>query len=294
MSGFTYWWDREAGRPQYLERVLDALRGDPSAPSNNWYFDVVDAHPYGNPLNSYTVPQLFRRILRDRGIDKPIWIDESNVLTKNDPLVGSGEGPFRATLDEQASYVIESMALARAAGVQRYATYKLRDEHPENGDEYWGLTRNDGTIRPAYIAYQVAARYLQGARSATYTWGGSQPPPTQADLDALLASNTNRFQWPWPAAVNVVVLDRGPQRVTVVWNASPDRVQFALPAQSGAAAQIVDKNGEIAQVVARDGAYSLNLEPSRNNSDPRDPTLYLVGGSPLIIVEELSAASPTF
>lgn len=293
MSGFTYWWDKEAGRPQYFQRVLDAISADPTAAPNNWFFDIVNAHTYGNPLNSYAVPLAFRRILQAKGIDKPIWIVESNVLIKNDPRVGSGEGPFRATLDEQASYVIQSMALARAAGVQRYSTYKIVDEHPENGDEYWGLTRNDGSVRPSYLAYQVAARYLQHARAATYHWSGSRTPPSEQEIGALLASNTNRFQWPWPGPANVVVLDRGAERVTVIWNASSQPVQFALPAQSSAA-QLVDKYGRSAPLAARDGHYLLSLEPSRNNSDPRDPTLYLVGGSPWIIVEDVARpAVPT-
>jgi len=288
MAGFTYWWDKEAGRPQYFQRVLDAIGADPTAAENSWFFDVVTAHTYGNPLNSYTVPTVFRRIMREKGIDKPIWIIESNVLVKNDPRVGSGEGPFRATLDEQASHVIQSMALARAAGVQRYSTYKIVDEHPENGDEYWGLTRNDGTVRPSYLAYQVGARYLQHTRAATYYWAGSQVPPTEPEVSALLASNVNRFQWPWPAPVNVVVLEREAERVTVIWNASPQPVQFVLPARSSAA-QLVDKYGPTTPLAARDGNYTLSLEPSRNNSDPRDPTLYLVGGSPWIIVEDVPA-----
>src|SRR5437868_2781684 len=160
------------------------------------------------------MPSVCRRVMQDRGIDKPIWTDESNVLIKSAARVGAGEGPFRATMDEQASYVIESMALARAAGVQRYSIYKLEDESPENGDEYWGLMRNDGTVRPAYLAYQVAARYFQQTQRAVYTWSGSHNPPTEDEVSALLASNANRAQWPWPGPVNMVVLDRGTQRVT--------------------------------------------------------------------------------
>jgi len=292
MAGLTYFWDKEAGRPQYFQRVLDAIRADPAAATNNWFFDIVDAHTYGNPLNSYTVPNVFQRIMRDRGITKPIWIDESNVLIKNDPRVGAGDGPFRATMDEQASYVIQSMALARAAGVQRYSIYKLQDEGAENGDEYWGLTRNDGTLRPSYLAYQTAVRYLQNARSATYSWGGSQIPPTEQEITTLLASNANRFQWPWPAPVNTVILDRGAERVTVVWNASPQSVQFALPARTSNA-RLVTKYGQVTTIAAQNGAYALSLEPSRNNSDPRDPTLYLVGGSPLIVVEDVGQATAT-
>jgi hypothetical protein len=296
MSGFTYSWDKEAGRPQYLQRVLDALGGDPAAPRNNWYFDVVDAHTYGNPLNSYAVPTIFRRILRDKGLDKPIWITESNVLVKDDPRVPAGDGPFRASIDDQASYVIEAMALARAAGVQRYSIYKMQDESPENGDEYWGLTRNDGSVRPSYLAYQVAARYFQQPRAATYYWWGSQVPPTEQEITGLLTSNVNRYQWPWPAAINVVVLDRGNERVTVIWNAGPQAADVALPAQSRVA-QLVDKAGQSRPLAANNGYYPLRLEASRNNSDPRDPTAYLVGGSPSIIVEDMTQAvapAPTF
>jgi hypothetical protein len=238
------------------------------------------------------VPTVFRRIMRDRGIDKPIWIDESNVLTKNDVRVGSGEGPFRASLDEQASYVIQAMALARAAGVQRYSIYKLQDEFPENGDEYWGLTRNDGTLRPSYVAYQVAVKYLQGAHSAVYSWNGSQVPPSEAEISALLASNTNRVQWPWPSAANAVVLERGSERITVVWNASPEPIQIAIAARTGSA-QLVDRSGQVTPIVPSNGQYSLRLEQSRNNSDPRDTSLYLVGGSPMILVETLAPLTPT-
>ena len=284
-AGFTYFWDKENDRPQYFERVLDAIATDPEAGRNNWYFDVVNVHTYGNPLNSYTVPQVFQRIMQQKGISKPIWMDESNALIKNDPLVGAGDGPFRATMNEQASYVIQSMALARAAGVQRYSTYKMQDEFPENRDEYWGLTRNDGTVRPSYVAYQAAVRYLQNARGAMYYWWGTNVPPSEDEIRGLLASDAGRSQWPWPAPINVVVVDRVVDRVTVIWNGSPDPAQVALPAHSRSA-QLVDKYGRVAPLVSQGGYYQLNLEPSRNNSDPRDRSLYLIGGSPLIIVED--------
>jgi len=287
MAGMTYYWDKEHDRPQYFQRVLDALGSDPSAARNNWFFDIAHVHTYGNPLNTYTIPLVFQRIMRQKGISKPIWIDESNALIKNDPRVGAGDGAFRVTMDEQASYVIQSMALARAAGVQHYSTYKMQDEFPENEDEYWGMTRNDGSVRPSYVAYQVAVRYLQNARGATYYWWGSSVPPSEDEVTALLASNANRTQWPWPAPVNVVVVDRGADRVTVIWNGSPDPAQVALPARSRAA-QVVDKYGRVMPLAAQNGYYELNLEPSRNNSDPRDRTLYLVGGSPLLIVEDMT------
>jgi hypothetical protein len=60
---------------------------------------------------------------------------------------------------------------------------------------------------------------------------------------------------------------------------------------------VVDKYGRARPLAASNGYYPLSLEPSRNNSDPRDPAAYLVGGSPLIIVEDATQAiapAPTY
>ncbi|HKO24004.1 MAG TPA: hypothetical protein VJY65_04610, partial [Chloroflexota bacterium] len=66
-----------------------------------------------------------------------------------------------------------------------------------------------------------------------------------------------------------------------------------IPAH-GTNAILVDKSGMITPTApAADGAYHLALEPSTNNSDPRDRTLYLVGGSPLILVEQAPDATST-
>jgi hypothetical protein len=289
MSGFTYWWDHEAHRPLYFQRVLDAIGGDREAPRYNWYFDAVDAHTYGNPLNGFNIPTTFRRIMRDKGLDKPIWIIESNVLARDDPKTPTNDPSFRGTMEDQASYIIENMALAMAADVQRYSIYKMSDEDAEVGDQYWGLVRNDGSVRPSYVAFQTGVKTFQRVRSATYYWWGSNIPPTEQEITNVLASNANRFQWVWPAPVNVVVMDKSPQRLTVIWNASPQAVDVSLPAYS-ASAQIMDKYGRTSPLAARNGYYELSLEPSRNNSDPRDRTLYLVGGSPWIIVEDMNQA----
>ena len=290
VSGMTYWWDKENGRRQFVDELLERIAADPSAPANGYYFDGLSVHAYANPLNSFTIPTIYRGYMRARGIDKPIWIQESNVVPKDDPVQPTN-GPFRASLDEQASYVIEATALARAAGVERAAIYKMNDTGGENGELY-GLVRDDGSARPAYVAYQVAATYFSNVRSASSSWTGAEPP-SSAQLDALLRSNEGRFQFVWPAAVNKVVLDRGSTRVTVVWNGSAQRATARVPA-AAARARLVDKLGVARDVAPTDGAYQLDLEPSTNNSDPRDGTLFLVGGSPLILVEETGGApAPT-
>ena len=286
LAGMAYWYGREYDRPPYVGSLLEVAAKDPTARQNDWYFDVAAVHTYANPLNSFTQPMSLRRVLDERGIDKPIWILESNAVPSDDPKAPTRPGPYRATQEQQASYIIQSYALGIAAGVERQAVYKLVDESPENG-QYFGLVRNDGTVRPAYTAFQVATKYFSHTRWASYTWSGGQFPPTREEVNALLASDKSRTQFIWPGEVNRVVLERGPRRTTVVWNASPwplrAEVQAAAPR-----ALLVDQAGSTGQVAARDGVYTLDLPPSTHNTDPNDPSVYLIGGRPWVLEEQVA------
>ncbi len=288
LPGMTYWWDKEGGRELYLQRLLDVAAKDPSAPAHGWYFDAANLHLYGNPLSVFAATRVFQRTLAQYGLSKPIWITEANVIPYDDPLSPLSPIPCRASMDQQASYMIQAFALARAAGVERMSIYKLVDEAPEGQGDLYGLVRNDGSVRPAFTAYRTAVQYLAAPSSAVYTWDGSADPPTDDQVTALLNSNAHLSQWVWPAAVNRVTLERGDQRITVAWNASPNPAQLRMAA-SAKSAVVINKFGVITgELVARDGQYTLDLPPSSNNTDPRHPNLYLVGGDPQIIVEQVA------
>ncbi len=290
VAGMTYWWDKEHNRPQYLDSMLDIAAQDPTAPSHGWYFDAVDVHCYGNPLNAYNEPTVYHRILQRHGFDKPVWISEMNVVPNDDPVSPVPNGPFRATMDQQANYMIQASALAIAGNAARISVYKMRDTGGEGAGELYGLIRDDGSVRPAYVSWQFAVRTFQNVQSATYSWSGSSDPPTEAQTQALLNSNIGRVQWIWPGAVNKVVMTRGNQRITVVWNGSPQPVEAAVPV-SGNNARLMDKFGnQLATPVTSAGAYRIPLEATSNNTDPRDPTIYLVGGSPYILLEDVNAS----
>ena len=286
LGGMAYWYDKGFDRPPYLASLLEVAARDPTARANNWYFDVVAVHTYANPLNSYAQPLLMQQVLRERSIEKPIWINESNAVPGDDPNAPTRTGILRASQDEQASYIIQSFALGIAAGVERQSVYKMVDEKPEDG-QYFGLVRNDGTVRPAYLAYQVAAYYLNDARWAAYDWSGSGSPPSDDEIAALLDSNRSRPQWIWPGVVNRVVVERGERRTTVVWNASPRPVEAKIPA-AARSALAVSQYGDIGEVVAKDGVYTLTLDPSAHNADPLDRSIYLIGGRPWILEEVVS------
>ena len=288
LGGFSYWWDKKYDRPPYLASLLEVMARDPDHKRHNHYFDVVSVHVYNGPLNSYAVPMTMRRVMEARGIKKPIWIDESNAVPYGDPANPLPYAPLAASLDQQATYVVQSMALALAAGVDRYAIYKTIDEKPENGSDLYGLVRNDNSLKPAYLAYQVAATYFQGARSAIYSWPGSAEIPTPDQVDSILSSVDTRPQFIWPAQVSQVVLERGPHRTTVVWNNSPVAVRYQVPA-TARQATLVTKSGASDSIRARDGFYSIDLPGSTHNPDKTDYSIYMIGGEPLILDEEVAA-----
>src|SRR5205814_7899642 len=99
----------------------------------------------------------------------------------------------RGSLEEQASFVVQTVALARAAGVDKVQLYKMQDGPIEGGEPY-GLIRNDKSMRPAYVALQTAAKYLLVDGKVSYT-------------------NKN--------GVAQVVIDAGRQRTTVAWASDP-------------------------------------------------------------------------
>jgi hypothetical protein len=287
LPGLTYWYDKDGGRPLYLARFMEAASHDPTAEQNGDYFDVVDVHQYINPLNIYAATRVYQRALAQYGMNKPIWIGESNIVPDDDPM-NPLPATFHATMDQQASYVIQAFALARAAGAERMSIYKLTDEAREGGNELYGLLRNDGTPRPAFTAYQTAVKYMSRPTSAVYTWDGANEIPTDDQVTALLQDNAKRTQWIWPGAVNRVTLERGPERDIIVWNASPKLVTATIPAVAKSA-MVVDKFGkDTGEVVAQNGAYHLDLYPSSDNTDPRDASEYLVGGDPRILVEKVA------
>jgi len=287
VGGLTYWWDKENNRPQFLESLLRQADADPTARANRAYFDGVGLHAYNNPLNSFTVPTLFRRILATHGYTKAIWIDETNVAPYDDPAGPLPRLPYRATLAQQASYIVQSFALAAAAGVRRISVYRMTDAPPGvDGPERFGLLRPDGSLRPAFAALQTVTGAFAGLDSAYYTWHDDGSLPSVAEVDALLASNTARAEWVWPAAVNRVVLRQGDRQVTVLWNTSPASAAITVAA-AGHDAVLLSPTSAITTTptLGADGRYHLTLDGSTGNTDPRDPTLYLIGGAPLILRE---------
>lgn len=259
-GGLHYW-----ANPSFYVDVLDCLASDPEGAAHNYFFDVMSVHFYSRSDNTYDQVNLIKSELADRGMgDHPIWLTETGAPLYGDASPGQiplDKWDYSLSIDEEAAYVIQSYANALAAGVQRYYFFRAHDEHMA---EPHGLIRNDKSLRPAYVAYQVAARYLQRENQATRVTTGEH---TRVSL--------------WGTA-------RG--KVSVVWNRTPHPVTYTLPAAMPTATR-VDRWGVTQTISATNGVYTLSLPLATANlvSDTHD---YIVGGDPLILVET-DVVSPT-
>lgn len=251
LTATTYWWDVEHGRDLYFGKLLDAIKADPDAAANGYFFDVASLHLYFKPEQVYDVTALYRRMLSDHGMgNKPLWINETNAPPSEDPLHPAPGLRFPVTLEEQSHFIVQAWAMGLAAGAERISLYKLRDE--QNllpGVEPYGMVRKDNSLRPAFWTYRTLVTYLGDYRSATLTRQG----------------NLRR-----------VVVNRGSRgTTTVVWNMGLRAETIRVPATS-TTALLVDPLGPVEMITAVNGQYTLSLEASHGGD---------VGGKPYLIVE---------
>jgi hypothetical protein len=256
LPAVSHWYDVNYGRDLFLRRLLQVIAADPTAPAHGHYFDVATLNVYFQPENLYDLTLFYRNLLREYGADKPIWITETNAAPSGDPAWPVPDAQFQVTLESQAAFMIQAMALGIAGGAERIAVYKMTDAAQDAlaDPEPFGLVRADGTRRPAFTAYKVASTYLAGFRSAT---------------------------WERRDEVSVVVVDRGSQTTVVAWSRTPSPQTVMLPART-TRALLVDMWGGARIVYPERGYYSLAL-PGCSYEGP-----CLIGGAPLMLVEEAS------
>jgi len=256
MAAVTHWWDANYGRDLFFRRFLQVLSRDPNAAANDYYFDVATLHIYFQPESLYDLTVFYRDMMREYGLDKPIWIAETNAAPSDDPAWPVPNPQFKVTLEDQAAFMIQALALGIAGGAERIAVYKTTDTEKDAvaNPEPFGLVRLDGTRRPAFTTYRIATTYLAGFRYAS---------------------------WERRDTASVVVVNRGQQTTTVAWSRTPSPVSVLVPAQT-TRGLLVDMWGGARVVYPERGYYTLNLAGCSYE------TVCLVGGAPLMLVEDAS------
>ncbi|MDQ3700040.1 MAG: hypothetical protein M3442_03855, partial [Chloroflexota bacterium] len=298
----TYWADQNAGRTLFLERVLGVLAEDPEARARGFGFDAVGLNLYTSPDDLGRVAGIYRSVLDRYGSTATLWLTETNAVPYDDPGPGLAreQNGFRVTLDQQASYVVQAFAMGLASGYERLAFHSLVDR--DTGDELWGLVRNDGTLRPSFIAYQTATRYFGGAKRVVFAgrersfrrWPPGGFLPNWQIYLVVLERDAGAPAPPVPAsggpataaaAPATGAAGQGRQRVSVLWNGDAEAVQVTLPRLAERAA-LVDKYGRALSLEPDGDRWRLTL-PGATAHSPLDPEgFFFIGGDPLLLVEE--------
>ncbi len=252
-AGLAYWSDTNF----YVE-VLDALQSFEEAADDNYYFDVMSLHLYSSVYNIRPVVNQITEAMNERVGPHPIWLTETGVPLWDEHPGNPGKPyVFAATIEEAAAYTIEAYAEARAAGVEKFFFFRIHDEAMS---ESFGLIRNDGSLRPAYVAYQVAARYLRHKSEIL--------PPHQT------VSGTRQ----------ITFLGTTHGRIDVLWNTRGENtLSHALPAILPVA-KLVDYQGQTKTLHAQNDTFTVTLKPATANNSPDHS--YFIGGPPVLLIQE--------
>lgn len=259
LAGLTYWHDVVSGREQYLRRLLRVAAADPEAEAHDYFFDVISLHIYFRTETVGSIVQQIDDIQKEFGLEKPIWINETNAAPTEDPEWPVTRPQFQLDLEQQAWFIVQAHALGFAAGADSISVYKFFDVNLGPGEESFGLIRADGSLRPGYYAHQTTVRLLQDFTDVT--------------IDSEPERHVVTFEQP-----------RGDTRV--LWARTPVSVTLSLPARLDQA-QLVSATGEAETIRPSNGVYTVTLEGARCEGE------CLVGGPPLFLVERLPPPTPT-
>ncbi len=291
--GTSYWIDANSNRPQYYDRVLSILARDPDAAKNNFYHDVVSLNLYRAPDDVYRVHGVFKSIQAKYGIEKPLWLTETNAMPSDDHAIPCADQhsneAIKTTMDQQAAYAIQSLAMAAAAGYGKIEFYQMVDANPCAEPAVWGVTRDDGSRRPVADALRVAVNNFAGYSGARFVPLTRESAAWSAwpDDPSSLVPNWQVYQ---------VAFDRpGNQRVTALWNGDGSSLRVRVK-KNGTSASLVDRSGKAQPLQENQGWWVVDLPAAtayfKLNEQIKDPDGYhFIGGDPLLIVEDGVAAS---
>ena len=252
MGGLAYW-----SEPGFFEDLLDTIIADRRAGQHNHYFDISAWHWYGRSSDLYDKVLWARNVMKQRGISKPIWINETNVLL-GQPRPGVPGTEWSASPQEQAAFIVQACANAFSAGVDKVFVFRL-DDGPMA--ERWGLLTNEQMPRPAYAAFQAVAEFI-----------GDAMPTHRGSQDGVA----------WAAFQNA-----NGQAIWVIWNETPEPRAASLPID-GTIVELgyPDRRTRVKEI--KDGALHLMLPPAtaRSSVNMQD---YFIGGMPVFVTVESSS-----
>jgi hypothetical protein len=290
----------------YYDEVLTIYDEDPLAAQTGYYHDILATHSYFYAWQSWYHVYRSLGTMRDHGLDKPIWLNESGVPAWNDypGPVWDPKSALRATMQEQANFVIQSAFYATFAGADAIFHFQLYDgcgNQPRGTD----FPPHDGQLCNvlAVCVGDANGLFRNPTDAACFT---QHPKPETA------RPNLAAFQVLTDNLVDVMPLWRLRPGGGDPYNGSQEWIAFYQPQSRnrivgmwarfgndeiarleavGTQARLVYPDGSSEIVTPVDGIYRIRLPGATNQNAPWDPSLYAIGGRPVIVIEQLQDAA---
>ncbi|MBK8988562.1 MAG: hypothetical protein IPM39_21250 [Chloroflexi bacterium] len=281
----------------FLSAVLNVFDQDPAAAQHGYYHDVLALHNYSYAYRSWRAVYIAERRLAARDLDKAIWLNETGVPVWDDypGPVCDPTSPFRATMNEQSAFIIQSALYATYAGADNFFFFQLYDDcgnvaidpdyfppeqcaagpPPPNyagdafgffsnlpGDACYSHHPQPGIARPGLAAFQALTTHF---RNVEALWrlrpGGGQEwvafyrPDTQARIVGL---------WALTAVSETAV------------------ITTTNSAQTGL---LVHPDGLTETITATNSVFTITLPAASNTNTPTDQPINPIGGRPYLLIE---------
>ncbi len=287
----------------FYDEVLDLYDTDPLANQYGYFHDILATHNYFYAWRTWYHVFRAKNTQTAHGINHPVWVNESGVPAWDDYPGPTWEStsPYRATMSESADFAIQNAIYATYAGASVLFHFQLYDGcgnqpggtdfPPHNGElcglpqypicagDAFGLYRNPTdaacfrqhpqpeTPRPVLTAYQVLTTYF---RDVQPYWrlrpGGTTPTDGPQEWIAFYQPHTGN-------------------RIVGMW-ARFGTVQTAVITATSTSALLVYPDGLTDTITPTNGVYTIPLAAATNLNAPWDPTLYAIGGRPVILIEQ--------
>lgn len=261
-------------KPDWLRDTLNVIAAYPDRNDQSWFFDSVATHSYSWAWQTFYQLYRARVVLDSFGLtDKTLWLNETGVPVWNDPPgpVGDPDSLYRATMDEQAHYLIQTATFAVWLRAEAMLWFQLYDDYGNGcpGIDAFGLVRNlptascnpgDGTTRPAYDTHQMIAQRLSGL--SPY-W--RKRPTIDQEIIALQNNRTG-------------------ERVISMWARDYFTETAVLTATAGSAV-LIYPGGVTQTIVPVNGVYTITLPTATNHNTPTTDGKAPIGGAPRILIE---------
>ncbi|HIP72503.1 MAG TPA: hypothetical protein EYH05_14040 [Anaerolineae bacterium] len=295
--------DPNTGVSDFYNRVMGLYDADPDAPTYGYYHDVFATHNYLYAWRSWLYVWRAGNTQRARDLDKPIWLNESGVPVWDDypGPVCEPDSPYRATMSEQADFIIQSAFFATFAGADNLFFFQLYDDcgnQPGGTNHAYyppSACTGDPTVDPGGDAFGLFRNPNDPAQAGCY-WDSPQPESPREGLAAfqVLSTYLTGVEPLWRQRPNnnaqewIAFYQPGTQsRVLGVWSRGGSVETAVITATSSAGtATLIGPENNPQLITAVNGVYTVTLPAATNHNALWDPTLYPIEGRPSILIEQ--------